>query len=111
VQVQNNEQLNELIERLKAVQFDYLVVDYHLNQAIRLSYDGDAVIKSFTAIFKDFPCMLLSSDGKGAVTESEGVSADLVRDKSEISNLDNREVFVGRIEKRVLQYKTRLTEA
>lgn len=111
VPVKDSEPLDDLIERLKTTEFDYLVVDYHLNQDIRLEYDGDAVIRSFKSIFKDFPCMLLSSDGKGAVTQSEGVSADLVRDKSEVYESKNQDVVVERINKSITQYKTRLANA
>jgi hypothetical protein len=111
VAVKDREPLNKLVERLKAEEFDYLVVDYHLNQDIHLAYDGDAVIGRFKAIFKDFPCMLLSSDGKGAVTQSEGVSADLVRDKSEVYESKKQDVVIERINKSITQYKSRLASA
>lgn len=109
--VQDGEKLDELVERLRVKEFDYLVVDYHLNQDINLDFDGDAVIKKFTSIFKGFPCMLLSSDGKGAIAHSEGVSADIVRDKSEVYDSKLREVVLGRINKAIRQYKTQLIEA
>lgn len=109
--VRDNETLKSLIARIKACDVQYLAVDYHLGQDINVEYDGDAVIRCYTKEFKDFPYMLISSDGKGAISHSEGVLAANVYDKDEIYDLERRDYVVGRIGKSIDQYRDRLTEA
>lgn len=111
--VRNQEPLESLIERIKSHAIQYLIVDYHLNQNISLEYDGDEVIAKYTDEFKLFPCMLLSSDGKGAITDSERVSPDIIRDKGEIFDTQSKtkELIILQIEKSINDYEKRLSDA
>lgn len=111
--VKERESIEDLIARIKAYEIQYLVVDYHLNQNISLDYDGDAVIAKYTSEFKNFPCMLLSSDGKGAITQSEAISPDIVRDKSEVFDTQRKgkDLVILQIEKSINDYEKRLSEA
>jgi hypothetical protein len=109
--VEDSESIDILIARIKAFDFQYLAVDYHLGQDINVEYDGDTVIQRYTEEFKDFPYMMISSDGKGAISHSEGVLASNVFDKDEIYDLDRRDYVVGRIVKSIDQYRDRLAIA
>lgn len=111
VVVKDNEPLDELIERIKSVEFQYLAVDYHLNQDINVEYDGDSIIQVYLSEFKDFPHMLISSDARGAINVSEGVIAGNIYDKDEVYNPDRRDNMISKINKSINDYKDRLLDA
>lgn len=111
--VGNEEPLKALIERIKQADVHYLVVDYHLNQDISLDYSGDDVIAAYMAEFRDFPSMLLTSDGRGALENSEDISLNIIRDKSELTgdNGKQKELLILQITKSVEEYRRRLADA
>ncbi len=115
--VRDQEPLEALIERIKHEKPHFLMVDYHLSQDISLQYDGDGVIARYRSERKDFPCMLLSSDGKGAVVGSKHIPPEIVRDKSELYNEDSgdkkntKELIILQIKKTIKEYQDKLQNA
>jgi len=101
--------IDELLVRIREEKFDYLIVDYYLNEYSGAGYRGDQVIIDFLAEFKDFPVMLLTSDDKRAINMSEGIDVEIIHDKTEYS--EDVETFVERATKKIDQYKTKQVNA
>lgn len=111
VVVEDREDIEHLIERIKIHNPHYIAVDYHLGQDIHVDYDGDKVIRRYISEFKDFPYMLVSSDGKGAISGSEGILAASIYDKEEIYDPKKRDYVISRIVKSIEEYRIRLRAA
>lgn len=94
---------SELAERINAEKFDYLIVDYYLNEYSGAAYKGDSVILDFLKERKGFPVMLLTSDDKRAINMAEGIDVEIIHDKTEYS--DDVDLFTERVTKKIEQYK------
>lgn len=106
IHVDANLSLDELMTRLDPKGFDYLIVDYFLNQNDAVSYKGDEVLLRFNKKARDFPQMLLTNDDKNAIKVAQGIDVEIIRGKKEYT--DDPELFAERINKQVEQYHLKL---
>lgn len=99
----------DLFDKIRAEKFDYLIVDYYLNEYSGAGYRGDRVILGFLKEYTGFPVMLLTSDDKRAINMAEGIDVDIIHDKTEYS--EDVDLFVERVTKKIEQYKSRHMQA
>jgi DNA-binding NarL/FixJ family response regulator len=100
-----------LVEQLSEKDFDYLIVDYHLNEKSNCGFNGDEVIKAFLEKFPRFPTMLLTNHDQHAVDSAEGLDVDTIHNKKEYIEDERREVFIKRINAKISQYREANEEA
>lgn len=102
--------MSDVMMQLKKREFNYLVVDYYLNQGARIDFRGDHVIADFSKATIGFPVMLLTSDDKGALRLAEGIDEKIIRNKDEY-NPDKLDAFKERITKGIQTYEKRINDA
>jgi len=107
----NDIQLSDLLTKLSEKQFDYLIVDYHLNDMSGCGFDGDVVLVDFLKRFPHFPTMLLTNQDEGAIESVKGLDIEKVRSKKEYLNDDLRPAFSARIKAKVDQYQQDIKDA
>lgn len=104
--------LNSVVEILEQKQFDYLIVDYHLNDTINCGYDGNEVLEEFLKRFPHFPAILLTNQDENAVETIKEFDVEKIRSKKEYTESDKlRNSFAGRIKAKVLQYRNDIEKA
>lgn len=101
--------LSKLLEQIRSEKFDYLIVDYYLNEYSGAGYKGDRIILDFLKERKGFPVMLLTSDDKRAINMAEGIDVEVIHDKTEYS--DDVDLFTNRVTKKIEQYKKKQEDA
>lgn len=89
----------ELMVSLKEKDFDYLIVDYRLNNS-GCGYDGDEIAKAFSREFPHFPLMLLTTHENGALEEVAGFDLTKIRPKKDIG----KETFPLLIRRQIEKY-------
>ncbi len=104
-------QFSNLIDKLSEKEFDYLIVDYHLNEKSGCGFDGDAVLIDFLRRFPHFPTMLLTNQDQGAIESVKGLDIEKVRSKKEYLSDELRPAFSARIIAKVEQYQNDIKEA
>jgi DNA-binding NarL/FixJ family response regulator len=99
--------LEEILEILDTSSFDYLIVDFDLNETSNIGYDGDTVLNAFLNKYPDFPSMLLTNHDQAAIENATDLDVERIRSKSEYNGEDEglRESFIKRIKAKVTQYK------
>ncbi|EKD86162.1 MAG: hypothetical protein ACD_37C00436G0002 [uncultured bacterium] len=100
-----------LSSRTEERDFDYLVVDFHLNEKSNCGFDGDSVIKDFLSKFPHFPAILLTNHDERAIESVEGLDVEKIRSKKEYINDEFKEAFIKRIKAKVDEYRRQNTEA
>jgi hypothetical protein len=91
--------------------FDYLIVDYHLNDKTGCGFDGDVVLKDFLGKFPHFPAMLLTNQDEGAIESVKGLDVEKVRSKKEYLSDGLDKPFGARIRAKIDQYKQEIADA
>jgi len=104
-------QLPSLLTKLNEKQFDYLIVDYHLNDMSGCGFDGDVILVDFLKRFPHFPTMLLTNQDEGAIESIKGFDVEKVRSKKEYLSDELRPAFSARIKAKVGQYQRGIREA
>jgi DNA-binding NarL/FixJ family response regulator len=102
---------DQLAAQLEEKDFDYLVVDYHLNEKSNCGFDGDAVIKNFVAKFPHFPTMLLTNHDEGAIEGIADFDVEKIRSKKEYTSDEFKVAFTKRMKAKIDEYKKQNTEA
>ena len=103
--------LDSLNARLDERDFDYLVVDFHLNEKSGCGFDGDVVLQGFLAKFPDFPGILLTNNGEAAIENVKDLDVEKIRSKKEYLTDEFKEVFTKRIKAKIDEYKKKNTDA
>lgn len=103
--------LDSLITTLDERNFDYLVVDYTLNEMSGCGFDGDDILIDFTKKFPHFPVMLLTSFDDRAITNIEGFDPEKIHNKNEYTDERFKEAFIKRIKAKIDEYKSQNREA
>lgn len=101
----------KLTSDLMEKDFDYLIVDYHLNDKSGCGFNGDEVIKEFVGKFPHFPTMLLTNHDQHAVDSVEGLDVDTIHNKKEYVDEERREVFIKRIKAKIDNYRDEIKGA
>ena len=91
--------------------FDYLIVDYHLNEKTNCGFNGDEVLINFLSNFPHFPVMLLTNHDERAIESVMGLDVEKIHSKKEYSDSDLKEAFVKRIYAKITEYKSKESEA
>lgn len=102
IHVQSSTEFTTLLDEILTEKFDYLIVDYYLNEYSAVGYTGDDVILEFSRRYKEFPVMLLTSDDKRAINMAEGIDVEIIHDKREYS--EDVDTFVERVNKKIDKY-------
>lgn len=102
---------DNLANRLEEKDFDYLVVDFQLNEKSNCGFDGDAVIKDFLSKFPHFPVMLLTNHDEGAIEGVAGLDVEKIHSKKEYTSDDFKAAFAKRMKAKIDDYKKQITEA
>lgn len=95
--------LEDLVEELTTSTFDYLIVDFHLNDKTNCGYNGDAILKAFLEKLPHFPAMLLTNYDESAIKTAKDLDVDKIHSK--FSNEDETRLFVTRVETKIEQYQ------
>lgn len=109
IQIVADTVLGELIESLTASTFDYLIVDFHLNDKTNCGYNGDAILKGFLEKLPHFPAMLLTNFDESAIKTAKDLDVDKIHSK--FSNEDEMRLFVTRVETKIEQYQSQKQNA
>ena len=100
-----------LISRLEDRDFDYLVVDFHLNEKSNCGFDGDQVVKDFVSKFPHFPVMLLTNHDERAIESVAELDVERIRSKKEYTNEEFKEAFTKRIKAKIDEYRKQNSDA
>ena len=100
-----------LISRLEDRDFDYLVVDFHLNEKSNCGFDGDQVVKDFVSKFPHFPVMLLTNHDERAIESVAELDVERIRSKKEQTNEEFKEAFTKRIKAKIDEYRKQNSDA
>jgi ActR/RegA family two-component response regulator len=103
IQIVSETILEDLIDGLVANTFDYLIVDFHLNDRTNCGYNGDAILKGFLEKLPHFPAMLLTNFDESAIKTAKDLDVDKIHSK--FSNEDETRLFVTRVETKIEQYQ------
>lgn len=94
--------LDKLLEELDEGGFDYVIVDYHLNDKSACGFNGDEVLNSFLAKFPRFPAMLLTNHDEQALEKARDLDVEKIQSKKDYIN--NKDIFIKRIKLKIDQY-------
>lgn len=86
--------------------FDYLIVDYQLNES-GCGYNGDDIVKSFSGHFPHFPLILLTTFENGALEEVDDFDFNKIHAKTEI----NKPEFALRLNRQIKAYRERTQQS
>ena len=101
--------LDDLVTRLIDSQFEYLIIDFHLNDKANCGYNGDDVLKHFLEKLPHFPVMLLTNYDMDAIETAKKLDADKIYSKP--SKEDEKDLLFSRIKTKIEQYAKRKEEA
>jgi DNA-binding NarL/FixJ family response regulator len=91
--------------------FDFLIVDYTLNEKTGCAFNGDEILSDFIKKFPHFPAILLTNHGEEAIASSESINPEIIHSKGETIEPDIIPTFIARIKKRIEEYKQSITDA
>lgn len=94
-----------LMEILDAKDFDYLIVDYTLNERLNCGFNGDEILINFSKKFPHFPIMLLTNFDHRAIVSIEDIDTEKIHNKKEYTDDELKNGFVKRIQGKVTDYK------
>ncbi|MFA7285401.1 MAG: hypothetical protein WC011_00935 [Candidatus Paceibacterota bacterium] len=92
-------------------EFDYLIVDFNLNERSNCGFNGDDVLVNFTKKFPHFPVMLLTNFDHRAVASVKNIDTEKIHNKKEHSDTDLKMAFIKRIKGKIIEYKERNSQA
>jgi len=101
----NFEDINfsDLMNELENRDFDYLIVDYDLNEKSNCGFNGDEVVKSFSKKFPHFPVILLTNFDARAISEVTDFDLEKIHSKTDYED-DKKQSFIKRIHKQIETY-------
>lgn len=97
--------LDSLMEILDAKDFDYLVVDYTLNERLNCGFNGDEVLINFSKKFPHFPIMLLTNFDHRAIVSIKDIDTEKIHNKKEYTDDELKNGFIKRIQGKITDYK------
>lgn len=103
--VKHNTSLDTILSRLDDNDFNYLIVDYNLNEKTGCGFEGGAILAAYLSKYPHFPSMVLTSFEPAALNEIKNVDVEKIRGKIEYHNSTTREAFIKRVEAKVEQYQ------
>lgn len=103
--------LETLSSQLEERNFDYLIVDFHLNEKSGCGFNGDEVLQGFLTKFPDFPAMLLTNYGEVAIEQVKDFDAEKIRSKKEYLTDEFKQVFTMRVKAKIDEYRNKNSEA
>jgi hypothetical protein len=103
--------LEKLILILDERDFDYLVIDFNLNEKSGCGFNGDDVLADFTKKFPHFPVMLLTNFDDQAVVSIQGFDTEKIHNKKEYGDEALKDAFIKRIKRIIDDYKKQNTNA
>ena len=108
--MKNDTSFNEVSVVLDEGDFDYLLVDYMLNEKTGWGKDGNEVLEWFLDRYPHFPAIVVTSNEMRALQEVDNIDAEKIRSKSEYDE-DGGDSFVTRIVSKVKRYRASVEEA
>lgn len=109
IQIKQDTVLEDLIAELTSDIFDYLIVDFHLNDRTNCGYNGDKILKRFLDALPYFPAMMLTNFDENAIKSAKDLDVDKIHSK--FSTDDEQRLFVTRVEAKIEQYRERKKHA
>ena len=100
-----NHTINSLMEILDVKDFDYLIVDYTLNERLNCGFNGDEVLVNFSNKFPHFPIMLLTNFDHRAIVSIKDIDTEKIHNKKEYTDDELKDGFVKRIQGKITDYK------
>lgn len=97
--------LEKLIPVLDNKEFDFLVVDSNLNEKSGCGFDGQEILKYFTKKFPHFPVILFTNYDDKAVIEIQDFDINKIYSKRELTNKEDREVFIKKLKRMIDEYR------
>lgn len=109
--VNSSTSYQDIMEVLEEKNFDFLIVDYHLNEKGNCGFEGDEIVSSFVKKFPHFPVVLLTSHENEAITHLDNIDLEKIQGKNEYSTPSLLESFISRIKRRVAEYRADIEKA
>lgn len=106
-----NSSLDEILNRLDEGGFDYLIVDFNLNEKTGCGFEGGAILSKYLSKYPHFPSMMLTSFEPAALHEAKHIDVEKIRGKIEYHSPSTKEAFIKRVQAKVEQYKNNINEA
>lgn len=107
--VKNGTIFSELSAILDEGNFDYLLIDYMLNEKTGWGKDGNEVLEWFLDRYPHFPAIVVTSDEMKALQEVDNIDAEKIRSKSDYDK-DGDDSFITRIASRIKRYHMKIEE-
>jgi hypothetical protein len=103
--------LDSLMEILDAKDFDYLIVDYTLNERLNCGFNGDEILVNFSKKFPHFPIMLLTNFDHRAIVSIKDIDTEKIHNKKESMDDELKSGFIKRIQGKIADYKEKSEHA
>lgn len=101
---------DEVTALLSQGNFDYLLIDYMLNEKTGWGMNGNEVLEWFLDRYPHFPAIVVTSNEMKALQEVDNIDAEKIRSKNEYDEKED-DSFVTRIISRIKRYHIRIEEA
>ena len=102
----NNNTKDNILSQIDEEKFDYLIVDYYLNQNVNLDFNGEDLLVAFRENHPTIPAMLLSSDRDRAFGDTSVTDPYHICDKEDV----DESFFVNNIKKAIDIHNMQLSD-
>ena len=108
--IKSDTSFDEVASLLDEGSFDYLLVDYMLNEKTGWGKNGNEVLEWFLDKYPHFPAIVVTSNEMKALQEVDNIDAEKIRSKSEYDEGED-DSFITRIISRIKRYQMKVGES
>jgi len=103
--IKSETSFDEVSSLLNEGKFDYLLVDYMLNEKTGWGKNGNEVLEWFLDKYPHFPAIVVTSNELKAIEEVDNIDAEKIRSKNEYDD-EGDGSFVARIVSKIKRYQS-----